>query len=87
VAPDCYFCGAAEDYDHLMFSLPVAKVVWGVIATCFGQKQRPTCHDQFWLWVRGALPRGKSVYMLGLVAICWAIWKTRNAVCFEKKNP
>jgi hypothetical protein len=68
-----------------MFSLPVAKVVWGVIATCFGQKQRPTCHDQFWLWVRGALPRGKSVYMLGLVAICWAIWKTRNAVCFEKK--
>ena len=23
--------------------------------------------------------------MLGLAAICWAIWRTRNAVIFEKK--
>jgi hypothetical protein len=21
-----------------------------------------------------------------LAAICWAIWRTRNAVCFDKKN-
>ena len=26
-----------------------------------------------------------SVFMLGLAAICWAIWRTRNAVIFEKK--
>jgi hypothetical protein len=23
--------------------------------------------------------------MLGLLAICWVIWKTRNKICFEKK--
>jgi hypothetical protein len=23
--------------------------------------------------------------MLGLAAVCWVIWKTRNAVCFGKK--
>jgi hypothetical protein len=23
--------------------------------------------------------------MLGLAVVCWAIWKSRNAVCFEKK--
>jgi hypothetical protein len=42
--PDCYFCGAIEDCDHLMFSCPVAK---GVVATCFGQKQKPSNYDQF----------------------------------------
>jgi hypothetical protein len=25
------------------------------------------------------------VYVLGLAAICWAIWKARNRTCFEKK--
>jgi hypothetical protein len=29
-APDCYFCGTVEDCDHLMFSCPVAKVIWGL---------------------------------------------------------
>jgi hypothetical protein len=24
-------------------------------------------------------------YELGLAAICWAIWKARNMLCFEKK--
>jgi hypothetical protein len=24
--------------------------------------------------------------MLRLAAICWAIWKTRNGVCFEEKS-
>jgi hypothetical protein len=85
-APGCYFCGAPEDCDHLMFSCPIAKVVWGVIASCFHQSQRPSCYEQYWVWIEKALPGGESVYMLGLTAICWAIWKKRNDVCFEKKT-
>nr|TKW33031.1 hypothetical protein SEVIR_2G206300v2 [Setaria viridis] len=23
--------------------------------------------------------------MVGLAAVCWAIWKARNSVCFDKK--
>jgi hypothetical protein len=26
------------------------------------------------------------IYMLGLAAICWSIWKARNRTCFEKKH-
>jgi hypothetical protein len=29
-----------------------------------------------------ALPGG--IYMFGLAAICWATWKTRNKICFDK---
>jgi hypothetical protein len=88
--PGCYFCGNHEDCDHLMFTCPVSRVIWGVITTCFKQKHRPSAYEQFWLWIKGALPGGDSVHMLGLAPICWAIWKTRNVVCFEKrigKNP
>jgi hypothetical protein len=24
--------------------------------------------------------------MVGLSAVCWALWKTRNAICFDKKR-
>jgi hypothetical protein len=24
--------------------------------------------------------------MLGLAVVCWAIWSTRNSICFEKKD-
>jgi hypothetical protein len=26
------------------------------------------------------------MYMFGLAAICWALWKTRNKTCFKKKH-
>jgi hypothetical protein len=58
----------------------------GVIALCFHQKNMPSNYDQFWMWVAKALPGGSEVYMLGLAAVCWAIWKTRNEMCFEKKR-
>ena len=31
-------------------------------------------------------PAGKQFHTLGIAAICWAIWKTRNTVCFEGKS-
>jgi hypothetical protein len=31
----CYFCNDPKIVDHLWFSCPVAKVIWGIIALCF----------------------------------------------------
>jgi hypothetical protein len=84
--PGCYFCGAIESVDHLLFYCPFAKVVWGVVALSFHQRDRPTPYDQFDIWARKALPGGDAVYMFGMAAICWAIWKARNWACFEKKK-
>jgi hypothetical protein len=38
------------------------------------------------VWVKKALPGGEKVYIFGLTAICWAIWKARNKTCFNKKS-
>jgi hypothetical protein len=42
-------------------------------------------YAQFWQWILRALQGGEDAYMLGLSAICWAIWKARNNICFDKK--
>jgi hypothetical protein len=84
-SPACYFCGEPKNNDHLFFSYPIAKVVWGVVAKCFQQNTRPLCYEQYWQWIKSALPGGESMYMMGVAALCWAIWKARNKTCFEKK--
>jgi hypothetical protein len=68
-----------------MFTCPIAKVIWGIIAVCFHQKTRPSNYEQFWIWISNALPGGEALHMLGLAAVCWAIWKVRNVAYFEKK--
>jgi hypothetical protein len=75
----CYFCGAVE-----LFQCPVTKVVWGIIAMYFHQRVRPNSYEQFWPWIRGALPGGEKIYMFGLAAVCCAIWTIRSKACFDK---
>jgi hypothetical protein len=70
--------------DHLFFSCPVAKITWGIIALCFQQQDRPASYSQFWAWMKKSLPDGENMYMFGLAAVCWATWKTRNRICFDK---
>ncbi|PNT66801.1 hypothetical protein BRADI_3g17056v3 [Brachypodium distachyon] len=41
--------------------------------------------ERYFIWVKRFLPGLKTTFVEGLGAVCWAIWKTRNAVCFEKK--
>jgi hypothetical protein len=83
----CYFYGEAESAEHLLFTCHLAKVVWRVIAICFLKNTRPCSYAQHWPWIVDALPGESKIYMLGLAAVCWAIWKAHNKTCFEKKNP
>jgi hypothetical protein len=32
------------------------------------------------------LSYNKTIHFVGLSAICWAVWKTRNTIHFEKKQ-
>jgi hypothetical protein len=50
------------------------------------EEARLETYDQYWVWIKSALPGDEQVYMLGVAAICWAIWKARNKTCFEKKR-
>lgn len=37
-----------------------------------------------YFWLAGAVPsQPKKKAMMGRTALCWTIWKTRNATCFD----
>jgi hypothetical protein len=41
--------------------------------------------NQCWDWCEKWLSFGKKLHTLGIAAVCWAIWKARNKLCFEGK--
>jgi hypothetical protein len=57
-----------------------------VIAISFHQRDRPSSYEQYDSWIKKALPSEEEVYMFGMAAVCWAIWKARNKTCFEKNQ-
>jgi len=81
----CRFCNESETIDHLFFACNTAKYIWCLVAFVLGAKHRPTSFGQFWQWISALLPNSKQYHMIGLAAICWAIWTARNKCCFEKK--
>jgi len=80
------FCTEKESVEHLFSGCTTAKYIWSLIACAHGVSCRPCSIDQFWVWIKLSLPNSKPVYAMGLAALCWAMWCTRNAVCFEDKR-
>lgn len=39
--------------------------------------------NQCWLWLQRNLNDAKDIGIVGASAICWALWKPRNNVCFK----
>jgi hypothetical protein len=64
----------------------VARYIWSLIFYTIKATCRPASFSQFWEWVLRYMPANNKIHVAGLTAVCWAIWKTRNAVCFEEKS-
>lgn len=77
------FCDYVETIPHLFFQCPVARVVWSIVAKCFGMNNSPSNLNQCWSWCEQWFPFGKKYHPWGIAAICWAIWKCLNRACFE----
>jgi hypothetical protein len=45
--------------------MPNCQICMGVLALCFGQKERPCTYEDFWVWIIRALPGGEDVHMFG----------------------
>jgi hypothetical protein len=82
----CAFCSENETSHHLFFDCPTAKYIWSLIAYSLGADCRPNSLNQFWVWIQRFLPQAPNLHAVGLAAVYWAIWRTRNAVCFEGKR-
>ena len=81
----CRFCPANETISHLFFDCPAAVYMWSVIGASLGAHTRPVCFTHFFSWIAKFFPFGSNLHIVGIAAFCWAIWKTRNRACFEKR--
>jgi hypothetical protein len=82
----CSFCNLEENIPHLFFECSLAKYIWSLVAWVINADCRPTNECQYWEWCERFMPCNKNLHMIGLTAIYWAIWRTRNSVCFDKKK-
>ena len=83
----CYFCGGIETVEHMFISCSVARLIWSVLSCTFNFGRKPnSIQDMFGIWL-GSFSKGKRrLTLVGIAAIIWTIWNTRNAICFENKK-
>ena len=81
----CNFCLENESVNHLFFDCSMARYVWSLVAYVVGTDCRPCSFDQFWLWAKQFFSLSENFLYVGLAAICWAIWRMRNKIHFDKK--
>lgn len=81
----CYFCNEDENISHIFFECSTAKYVWSLISMVIGAPCRSTSFTQSGIGLNFLCHKIKKIHFTGLSAICWAIWRTRNSICFDKK--
>ena len=81
----CRFSPVGETINHLFFTCRASVYVWSSISSSFGVLTRPTCFTQYFWWIAKFLHARTNMYVIGVSALGWAIWKIRNKACFEGK--
>jgi hypothetical protein len=41
----------------------------------------------FGTWLQGIRWKGRNLILIGVSAVCWAMWLSRNDIVFDKMNP
>lgn len=81
----CRFCHEQKTIHHLFFNCAAARYTWSVVALALGLNNRPSCFTQYFVWIASSTKLCRNIQVVGIAAICWAVWKLGNRACFEKK--
>ena len=82
------FCGLNESITHLFFLCPMARYIWNTVSSAFGID----CHfnsvdNCISEWLRRYGKKKRDLVAVGIAAVFWGIWKTRNLACFQNIWP
>ena len=74
--------------EHLFFDCLLVIFVWNVACCSFGFEARPLSVFHLYSdWLKLFLNKDRALVLVGVAAILWSIWKTRNEACFQGKRP
>jgi hypothetical protein len=82
----CCFYDDKESIQHLFFECPFAKIIWRLIHMTFGLTPPKNITNLFGNWLKG-IPKNDLVQIrVGVCAVIWTIWNTRNDHIFNSKK-
>jgi hypothetical protein len=82
----CCFCDAEKSIEHLFLSCPLSKIVWRIVFSTYNIPPPTNIKNMFGNWLNGIDKETKSRIRIGVSALCWAIWRSRNNVVFNNAN-
>jgi hypothetical protein len=80
----CCFCDSIETVNHLFIQCPFAKIVWRMMYLTYNIPPPANITNMFGRWLNGVRKDDKLKIRIGVSALCWAIWRTRNDIIFNK---
>ena len=79
----CCFCDTNETVHHLFLACPFAKIVWRMIYFAYNIPPPANINNMFGNWLNRVPKNDKNKIRIGISAICWTIWRTRNDIVFN----
>jgi hypothetical protein len=81
---NCCFCDNNESIQHLFFVCLLSKVIWRIIYMTFGLAQPKNVTNLFGNWLKGISKKDLIQIRVGVCAMIWALWNTRNDYVFNR---
>jgi hypothetical protein len=82
----CCFCAKHETIQHLFFDCPMATLMWGSVCFAFGIKKPRDVQHLFGTWLRSFSKKQRNLVLIGMAALCCALWTSRNDLVFQKSQ-
>jgi len=83
----CCFCNYNETIQHLFFECHIAKFIWFTVFIAFNIKPPTSFTHLLGAWIKGFHHTVRNQVLVGVTALCWALWLSRNEIIFERKVP
>jgi hypothetical protein len=82
----CCFCNESETIHHLFLSCPFARIIWRIIYCTFNIPPPANITNMFGNWLNGVTKWDKNRIRIGISAVCWSIWTSRNDLIFNRQK-
>jgi hypothetical protein len=80
----CSFCSNVEIIQQLFFDCALTKFIWRVVYLVSGLAPPNNIRHMFRVWVHSMNSSDRQIFLIGICAMLWAIWLSRNEVVFNK---
>jgi hypothetical protein len=82
----CVFCDEPETIQHLFLSCPFAKIIWRMVYCTYNIIPPASITNMFGNCLNGVNKDDRARIRIGVSALCWSLWTSRNDIIFNKQT-